>query len=120
MAISFNFENKHSPVKEICQQCINCSHLLNCGNFKFNLIKFFKCAQFRNKQIKVNRAVHVSFVLMSENDNKINYISSGLGIVVNTDMTDNDLLTKMYNDDKLIREASFKLENEFNFKQPVV
>ena len=130
MAISFNFENKQSPVKEICQQCINCSHLLNCGNligrcsytydFKFNLIKFFKCAQFRNKQIKVNRAVHVSFVLMSENDNKINYISSGLGIVVNTDMTDNDLLTKMYDDDKLIREASFKLENEFNFKQPVV
>ena len=130
MAISFNFENKHSPVKEICQQCINCSHLLNCGNligrcsytydFKFNSTKFFKCTKFRNKQIKVNRAVHVSFVLMSENDNKINYISSGLGIVVNTDMTDNDLLTKMYNDDKLIREASFKLENEFNFKQPVV
>ena len=130
MAISFNFENKHSPVKEICQQCINCSHLLNCGNLigrcsytydvKFNLIKFFKCAQFRNKQIKVNRAVHVSFVLMSENGDKINYIGSGLGIVVNTDMTDNDLLTKMYDDDKLIREASFKLENEFNFKQPVV
>ena len=57
---------------------------------------------------------------MSENGDKINYIGSGLGIVVNTDMTDNDLLTKMYNDEKLIREASFKLENEFNFKQPVV
>ena len=123
MAI-FNFENKHSPVKEICQQCINCSHLLNCGDligrcsytydFKFNLTKFFKCAQFRNKQIKLNRAVHVSFVLMSENDNKINYIGSGLSIVVNTDMTDNDLLSKMYNDAKLIKEASFKLENEFN------
>lgn len=130
MAISFNFDNKHSPVKEISQQCLNCSHLLNCGNligrcsytydFKFNLTKFFKCAQFRNKQTKINRAVHVSFVLMSENDNKINYIGSGLGIVVNTDMTDNDLLTKMYSDDKLIREASFKLENEFNFKNPIV
>ena len=129
MAISFNFENKHSPVKEICQQCINCSHLLNCGDligrcsytydFKFNLIKFFKCAQFRDKQDKVNRAVHVSFVLISENDNKINYIGSGLGIVINTDMTDNDLLTKMYNNTELIREASFKLENEFNFKNPV-
>ena len=57
---------------------------------------------------------------MSENYNKINYIGSGLGIVVNTDMTDNDLLSKMYNDAKLIKEASFKLENEFNFKQPVV
>lgn len=130
MAISFNFGNKHSPVKETLQQCVNCSHLLNCGNligrcsytydFKFNSTKFFKCAQFRDKQIKVNRTVHVSFVLISENDNKINYIGSGLGIVVNTDMTDNDLLNKMYNDDKLIREASFKLENEFNFKQPVI
>ena len=130
MAISFNFENKHSPVKEICQQCINCSHLLNCGDligicsytndFKFNYTKFFKCAQFRDKQTKINRTVHVSFVLISENDNKINYIGSGLGIVINTDMTDNDLLNKMYNDDNLIREASFKLENEFNFKNPVV
>lgn len=130
MAISFNFENKHSPVKETLQQCINCSHFLNCSDlvgrcsytydFKFNRTKFFKCAQFRDKQIRVNRAVHVSFVLISENDNKINYIGSGLGIVINTDMTDNDLLTKMYNDAKLIREASFKLENEFNFKQPVV
>lgn len=130
MAISFNFENKHSPVKETPQQCINCSHFLNYGNligrcsytydFKFNSTKFFKCAQFRDKQIKVNRAIHVSFVLMSENGDKINYIGSGLGIVVNTDMTDNDLLSKMYNDNELIREASFKLENEFNFKQPVV
>ena len=130
MAISFNFENKHSPVKEICQQCINCSHLLNCGkligrcsytyDFKFNSNKFFKCAQFRDRNIKVNRAVHVSFVLLAENADNIGYISTGLGIVLNTDMTDNDLLNKMYNDDKLIREASFKLENEFNFKQPVI
>lgn len=130
MAISFNFENKHSPVKETLQQCINCSHLLNCGDligrcsytydFKFNRTKFFKCAQFRDKNNKVIRAVHVSFVLISENDNKINYIGSGLGIVINTDMTDNDLLTKMYNDNNLIKEAHFKLENEFNFKQPVV
>ena len=130
MAISFNFENKHSPVKETPQQCINCSHLLNCGDligrcsytydFKFNRTKFFKCAQFRDKNNKVIRAVHVSFVLISENDNKINYIGSGLGIVINTDMTDNDLLTKMYDDNNLIKEAHFKLENEFNFKQPVV
>lgn len=130
MAISFNFENKHSPVKETPQQCINCSHLLNCGDligrcsytydFKFNLTKFFKCAQSRDKQLKVNRSVHVSFALLTENDNKINYIGSGLGIVVNTDMTDNDLLNKMYNDEKLIREASFKLENEFNFKNPII
>ena len=130
MAISFNFENKHSPVKETLQQCINCSHLLNCGDligrcsytydFKFNRTKFFKCAQFRDKNNKVIRAVHVSFVLISENDNKINYIGSGLGIVINTDMTDNDLLTKMYDDNNLIKEAHFKLENEFNFKQPVV
>lgn len=127
MAISFNFENKHSPVKET--QCINCSRFLNCGNligrcsytydFKFNLTKFFKCAQFRDKNNIVNRTVHVSFVLMSENGDKINYIGSGLGIVVNTDMTDDDLLTKMYNNTEFIREASFKLENEFNFKNPV-
>ena len=127
MAISFNFENKHSPVKET--QCINCSRFLSCGNligkcsytydFRFNLTKFFKCAQFRDKQIKIDRTVHVSFVLMSDNGDKINYVGSGLGIVVNTDMTDNDLLTKMYNNTELIREASFKLENEFNFKNPV-
>ena len=131
MAISFNFDAKNiPPVKETPQQCINCSHLLNCGDligrcsytydFKFNLTKFFKCAQFRDKNNKVIRAVHVSFVLISENDNKINYVGSGLGIVINTDMTDNNLLIKMYDDAKLIREASFKLENEFNFKQPVV
>ena len=127
MAISFNFDNKHSPVKET--QCINCSHLLNCGDligrcsytydFKFNLTKFFKCAQFRNKQIKTDRIVHVSFVLLNENGDKINYIGSGLGIVINTDMTDNDLLAKMYNNAEFIREASYKLENEFNFKNPV-
>lgn len=131
MAISFNFDAKNiPPVKETLQQCINCSHLLNCGNligrcsytndFKFNSTKFFKCAQFRDKQIKVNRAVHVSFVLMRENGDSISYISTGLGIVINTDMTDNNLLTKMYNDDKLIKEATFKLENEFNFKQPII
>ena len=78
MAISFNFENKYSPVKETPQQCINCSHLLNCGDligrcsytydFKFNLTKFFKCAQFRNKQIKLNRAVHVDSVKLNTND----------------------------------------------------
>lgn len=128
MAISFNFDAKNiSPLKEI--QCTNCSRFLNCGNligrcsytydFKFNLTKFFKCAQFRDKNNIVNRTVHVSFVLMSENSDKINYIGSGLGIVVNTDMTDNDLLTKMYNNTEFIREASFKLENEFNFKNPV-
>lgn len=130
MPISFNFDSKNvSPVKETLQQCINCSHLLNCGDligrcsytydFKFNLSKFFKCAQFKDKNNKVDRIVHVSFVLLSENDNKINYIGSGLGIIVNTDMTDNNLLNKMYNDAKLIKEASFKLENEFNFKNPV-
>ena len=127
MSISFNFENKHSPVKET--QCINCSRFLSCGNligrcsytydFKFNLTKFFKCAQFRDNKIITNRTVHVSFVLMNKNDDKINYIGSGLGIVINTDMTDNDLLTKMYNNTEFIREASFKLENEFNFKNPV-
>ena len=129
MAISFNFDAKSiSPLKEI--QCTNCSRFLNCGNligrcsytynFRFNLTKFFKCTQFRDNKNRINRIVHVSFALLSENDNKINYIGSGLGIVVNTDMTDNDLLTKMYNDDKLIKEASYKLENEFNFKNPII
>ena len=127
MAISFNFENKHSPVKET--QCINCSHFLSCGNligrcsytydFKFNLTKFFKCAQFRDNKIITNRTVHVSFALLKENNSKLDYIGSGLGIVINTDMTDNDLLTKMYSNTEFIREASFKLENEFNFKNPV-
>lgn len=127
MAISFNFDNKHSPLKET--QCINCSRFLGCGNligrcsytynFRFNLTKFFKCTQFRDNKTITNRIVHVSFVLLKENNDKIDYIGSGLGIVINTDMTDNDLLTKMYSNTELIREASFKLENEFNFKNPV-
>lgn len=130
MAISFNFDAKNiSPVKETLQQCINCSHFLNCGNligrcsytydFKFNLTKFFKCNQFRNKNNKVDRAVHVSFILLINNESKINYVGSGLGMVVNTDMNDNDLLHKMYNDNKLMKEVAFKLENEFNYKNVV-
>ena len=128
MAISFNFDAKNiSPLKEI--QCTNCSRFLNCGNligrcsytynFKFNLTKFFKCTQFRDNKNRINRAVHVSFILLVNNDSKVNYVGSGLGMVINTDMNDNDLLHKMYNDKKLMKEVAFKLENEFSYKNVV-
>lgn len=130
MAISFNFDSKNvSPVKETPKKCINCSHLLNCRSligrcsytydFKFVLNKFFECPQFRNNKNRINRAVHVSFILLVNNDNKVNYVGSGLGMVVNTDMDDDALLSKMYNDKKLMKEIAFKLENEFNYKNVV-
>lgn len=127
MAISFNFNspNNSSPVKETQCKCINCLHchrlskdILRCNitlNFIFSDNTIIQCKDWHRFKENKNyeRIVHFSFCVLQVVDGIAKYTDTGLGLVIKTKLSDNDVLKQIRTDENIIRDSTKQIQTVF-------
>lgn len=122
MAISFNF-NPSSPVKEEQHKCIDCIHchrlsndIIQCGcglQYYFKNKSHNHCVDYCSKNR--NRKVHISFCFYVETDNNeiIKYADSGLGLIISTTLTDEDIINELLRDNDIVNKAKQEIIKQY-------
>lgn len=122
MAISFSF-NPSPPVKEAQHKCINCIHrhilsndIIQCGcNLEYNFKnKFYNyCVDYCSRNH--SRKVHISFCFYVEsNDNEtVKYTDSGLGLIIETKLDDEDVIKELLQNEDVINKAKKEILNQY-------
>ena len=124
MAISFNFSSpsNSTPVKETHNKCINCLHchklskdILRCNiTLSFIYVDETKqhCLNRFKEKGEYHRLVNFSFCLLQIVKGTAKYTYTGLGLVVETKLSDNDILEKVRNDKAILSQAAKQINRD--------
>ena len=122
MAISFSF-NSSPPVKEVEHKCIDCIHchtlsndIIQCGcslQYYFKNKHYNNCIDYCSKNR--HRKIHISFCFYVENNNdeKVRYTDSGLGLVIETKLDDEDVIKELLQNEDVINKAKEEINNQY-------
>lgn len=126
MAISFNFNSSSnsSPVKETQYKCNNCLHChkLSKNIFRCNINLDFifdnEEPHCKYKQFKLlkqyERSVCFSFCTLQIVDGIYKYGDTGLALILDTTLSDYDILNNVINNENIIRNSTYQLSKIFN------
>ena len=129
MAISFNFSSpsNSSPVK---REPLKCTHCLHCHKLSENILRCNLTLSFiftdAIKETCINRfkengnyhrLVNFSFCILQIVNGEPKYTYSGLGLILETTLSDNDILEKVRTDKTILKNAAKQINigNEIAF-----
>lgn len=129
MAISFSF-NPSPPVKETQHKCIDCIHchklsnyIIQCGcslQYYFKDKSYPHCEDYCSKNR--HRKVHISFCFyVKNNDNEtVKYTDSGLGLIIETRLDDEDVIGELLRDNNVINKAKEEINKQYKKEDIII